>query len=129
MYEFPSAFPHTQNRFSGSSYLSFITVIHHCHGTLTPSLSVHAVALCALCPPQVCEELKTDVEKMGVTYVKVLGGARHGCVAHGMVAVTAAVSISTTKMWYLAPYRNVTTHFTIYLYGFQWKFCIVFLLV
>ena len=27
--------------------------------------------------------------------------------------VTAAISISTTKMWNLAPYRNGTTYFTI----------------
>ena len=87
--------------------LSVITVIHHCHGTLTPSLSVHAVALCALCPPQVCEELKTDVEKMGVTYVKVLGGARHGCVAHSMVAVTAACIILYYQIMEPSPYRKL----------------------
>ena len=48
MYEFPTAFSHTQNRFSGSAYLS----------------------------------------------------------SHLTITVTAAVSISTTKMLYLAPIQN-----------------------
>ena len=55
MYKFPSGSSHTHNCFSGSAYLSFITV-------------------------------------------------------------TAAVSISTHKMWYLNPIQNGTTNYTIQLY-------------
>ena len=64
----------------------------------------------------------------GYTAISILCVARWRS-ARSMIewmCVTAACINPYYQIVVLSPYRNGTTNVTIYLYGFQWKFCIVF---